>query len=452
MNIAKRLMALCMVVALCFSLLVACGKKDPVGASSTVQTIYTEGTTKSQTDLFGDLEGTKLRIADDNHIGTWEEIFYEQFSDITGMEIEIEPMGSNELATKIAQAVASGDKRNYFDVGICANSTLLNIVYSNLATPMDPYVYYDDPVWKYDPVTDFNGLDLYKFDGHYWGAPSNGFHENFIFYNKTLFQELGAPDPYEEYYLNDNWTFETFMDTCDAVTQKDTDGNVEIAAWATWDYFTFASAAGNNMIDQNEAGEWEVVFDQPEGMAGLNILYESFKNGWALKGSSGFTEFVNRKVAMIIGKPSSAMGATKAYTRMSDEIGLIPFPKMNAEQEKYICPMIVSGYFIAACAQNPLGGAAFIYYHKLGEFNNANTEEGKALILEKQLNEEAQERRNEYIAKCDFTVSFVDGLAGWYNEDRDIFLDYFRVENASPAVVVDSLKGITKDALRRTVG
>ena len=448
----RRILALCMAVAMIFTLLAACGKKGSSAANSEEATPYLVGADKSQTDLFGDLVGTKLRVADDNYIGTWEEIFYEQLADITGMEVEIENIGSAELATKIAQAVASGDKRNYFDVGICANSTLLNIVYSNLATPMDPYIYYDDPVWKYDPVTDFNSLDLYKFDGHYWAAPSNGYHENFIFYNKTLFQELGAPDPYEEYYLKDNWTFETFMDTCEAVTKKDADGNVEIAAWATWDYFTFAAAAGNNVIDQNEAGEWEVVFDNPQGMAGLNVLYESFKNDWALKNSSGSSEFVNRKIAMIMGKPSSCMSSTNAYTKMSDEIGMVPYPKMNAEQEKYICPMIVSGYFIPTCAQNPLGGAAYIYYHKLGEFNNANSEEGKALSLKKMLNEEAVERRNEYIAKCEFTVSYVDGLQGWYSEDRNIFLDYFRVDNHNPAVVVDSLKGLLSDALRRTVG
>ena len=453
MKIAKRIMALCMVIALCFSLLAACGKKGTGGTSSTGPAIaYTGGTTKSQTDLFGNLEGTKLRIADDNYIGTWEEIFYEQFAEITGMEIEIEHMGSNELATKIAQAVASGDKRNYFDVGICANSTLINIVYSNLATPMDPYVYYDDPVWKYDSATNFNSLDLYKIDGKIWGAPSNGFHENFIFYNRTYFQEVGAPDPYEEYYLKDNWTFETFLDTCEAVTRKDADGNVEIAAWATWNYFTFCSAAGNDLIEQNADGEWEVVFDQPDGMAGLDVFYESCINDYVLKGSSGYSEFVNRKVAMLIEKPSSAISGTNAYTRMNDEVAIVPFPKMNAEQEKYICPMIVSGYYIAACSQNPLGAAAYIYYHKIGEVNNTKSEEGAAKILANQLNAESQERRNEYIAKCDFAVSFVDGLAGWYGDVRDTFLDVMRVDNTNPATTVDSIKGLMKDSLRRTVG
>ncbi|MBO7218193.1 MAG: extracellular solute-binding protein, partial [Clostridia bacterium] len=350
-------------------------------------------------------------------------------------------------------AVASGDKRNYFDVGICANSGLLNSVYANIATPMDDYIYYDDPVWKYSEAADFNCLDLYKINDHFWGAPSHGFHENFIFYNKTYFEEMQAPDPYTEYYLKDNWTFETFMDTCEAVTKKRADGSVEVAAWATWNYFTFLSAAGNDMIAQNpdDPERWEIVYDQPNGMAGLNLLYECAKNGWLNTKTSGYEDFVNRKIAMLIEKPSSAMGSTDAYIRMSDEIGMIPFPKMNKEQEDYICPMIVSGYYIPACAQNPAGAAAYIYYHRVGEQMRDKSEWGIENIRTQFLDEEAQQRRDEYIAKCKFAVPWVDGLAGWYSDNRVKFLNIMW-EGTNPAAAADQMKPLLNDSLRRTVG
>ena len=452
MKAIKKILALLM--ALCFVLsLSACGGADDTGDGTKSDTDYLKTASDKQLELFGDLSGTKLRVADDVNMQQWEIDFYKQLEEKTGMKIEIEGMSSAELATKISQAVASGDKRNYFDVGICANSGLLNLVYANIAVPMDDYIYYDDPVWKYSDAVDFNCLDLYKINDHYWGAPSHGFHENFIFYNKTYFEEMQAPDPYEEYYLKDNWTFQTFLDTCKAVTKKDESGKTEVYAWATWNYFTFLSAAGNDMIAQNpdDPERWDIVFDQPNGIAGLNVLYESAKNGWLNTETSGYEDFVNRKIAMLIEKPSSAMSGTDAYSRMSDEIGLVPFPKMDANQEDYICPMIVSGYYIPSCAQNEKGAAAYIYYHRIGEQMRDASEQGKKNLLEKMLNQEAQDRRNEYIAKCKFAVPWVDGLAGWYGENRDKFLDIMW-NGATPASAVGQMEPLLNDSLRRTVG
>ena len=451
MKSIKRILALIMALAIVLCLGACGGGEDKKDEGDGVD--YLETASDKQVELFGDLKGTKLRVADDVDMLDWEVNFYKQLEETTGMKVEIEPMSSAELGTKITQAVASGDKRNYFDVGICANSGLLNSVYANIATPMDDYIYYDDPVWKYSEAADFNCLDLYKINDHFWGAPSHGFHENFIFYNKTYFEEMQAPDPYTEYYLKDNWTFETFMDTCEAVTKKRADGSVEVAAWATWNYFTFLSAAGNDMIAQNpdDPERWEIVYDQPNGMAGLNLLYECAKNGWLNTKTSGYEDFVNRKIAMLIEKPSSAMGSTDAYIRMSDEIGMIPFPKMNKEQEDYICPMIVSGYYIPACAQNPAGAAAYIYYHRVGEQMRDKSEWGIENIRTQFLDEEAQQRRDEYIAKCKFAVPWVDGLAGWYSDNRVKFLNIMW-EGTNPAAAADQMKPLLNDSLRRTVG
>ena len=450
MKAIKKILALLM--ALCFVLsLAACGGADDTGDGTKSDTDYLKTASDKQLELFGDLSGTKLRVADDVNMQQWEIDFYKQLEEKTGMKIDIEGMSSAELATKISQAVASGDKRNYFDVGICANSGLLNLVYANIAVPMDDYIYYDDPVWKYSDAADFNCLDLYKINDHFWGAPSHGFHENFIFYNKTYFEEMQAPDPYEEYYLKDNWTFQTFMDTCKAVTKKDAEGKVEVAAWASWNYFSFLAAAGNNVVEQNDKGKWEVVVDRPDGMAGLNLLYECAKNGWLDTSTSGYDEFVNRKIAMIVDKPSSAMGGPEAYSRMTDEIGMIPFPKMDANQENYICPLTVSGYGIASCAQNPTGAAAWIYYHRIAEMRRDESEWGQQNIR-RFLDDEAMERRLEYLNKCDFTVSMIEGLTGWYNETRTQFLGKIFKEQQNPATVIESLIPLIRGSLKKTVG
>ena len=450
MKMTKRILALILAVFMVVSL-AACGGESDNKGDWDGDTDYLATVNDAQVKLFGDLKGTKLRVADDVVLAKWEEDFYKQLELSTGMTVEIEPMGSNELMTKVAQAVASGDTRNYFDVCDIVNSTILNAVYGNLIIPMDRYVYYDDPVWKYSDAADFNCLDLFKLDDHFYGAPSHGYHETFIYYNKTYFEEMQVPDPYTEYYLKDNWTFETFMDVCEKVTKKAADGTVEVAAWATWNYFSFAAAAGNSIIQQKDNGKWEVIFDQPNGMAGLNVLYECAKNGWLDTATSGYEEFVNRKIAMIMEKPSSAMGTTEAYSRMSDEIGMVPYPKMNKEQEKYIAPMSCSGYAITSCAQNPAGAAAYIYYHRVGEQERDKSEAGQKNLL-RFCDEEATQRRNEYIAKCDFSMYMIDGLTGWYSENRKLFLNKIFKDQQNPATVVDSLRPLIADSLRKTVG
>ncbi len=460
MKSLKRILSLLMAIALILSL-AACGGDDATSSNAsskpstgTPGTDYIDMSTleKKQTDLFKDLQGTKLRVADDIELQDWERDFYDQLENETGMTVEIEPLSSNELATKISQAVASGDKRNYFDVGICANSTLLQYVYGNMVKPMDDYIYYDDPVWKYAEGSDLNSLDLYKFDGHYWAAPSHGYHETFIYYNKTYFEEVQAPDPYTEYYLKDNWTFETFRDTCEAVTKKNEDGTTDVYAWASWDTLVWPSASGGDIIQLDENGEWQIKVDSPECLAGLDLIYDSANNGWTNVNDNGFVSFVNRKCAMILGKPSTAMGsATNARARMTDEIGCIPLPKRDKNQEKYIAPMSVSGYFIANCAQNPTGAAAYIYYHRVGEQRRDASPYGLENV-KKWFNEQDLEMRKDYIANCDISVPYIDGLVGWYNGSRDTFRNIMAVDKVKPATAVDSFKGLISDCLRNTVG
>ena len=451
MKTIKRILALVMVAAMVLVLLAGCKKKG-ADANEEPAGDMLAGTSESQVALFGDLNGTKIRIGEDAVLEKWEEDFYQQLQEETGMTVEMEPMSSNELMNKISQAVASGDTRNYFDVAIVVNSTILQAIYGNLIVPMDQYIDRTDPVWQYSysDNTEFLAPDVYKIDGKTYGAPSHGFHETFIFYNKTYFQEVGAPDPYEEYYLKDNWTKETFLDTCEAVTKRDADGNVEVAAWASWNYFTFPAAFGNDCIAQNDKNKWEVIIDQPNGMAGLDVLYQCAVNGWLDTKTSGYEEFVARKIAMIIDKPSSAMGGPEAYSRMSDEIGMVPFPKLDASQEKYICPLTISGYSIAACSQNPAGAAAWIYYHRVMEMRRDEMYESTTL---RHLNEEAQERRIEYLKECEFSVPMIEGLQGWYSGGaRAQFLQKIFKEHQNPSTIIDSMVPIIRDCLRRTTG
>ena len=97
----KRILAFLMVAMLVVTLLAACQKKEAPAENPAAEVGYMEGANANQIELFGDLTGTKLRVADDVVLDEWEEAFYEQLQEQTGMEVEIEPMSSAELTQKI---------------------------------------------------------------------------------------------------------------------------------------------------------------------------------------------------------------------------------------------------------------------------------------------------------------------------------------------------------------
>lgn len=403
---------------------------------------YVDGSTEAQKKLFGELSGTKLRVADDPVLEDWKANFYTQLKATTGMTVEIIPMSESELVSKITQAVASGSKENYFDVATVSNRTILSMIYQKLLLPMDQYIAKDDPVWRYSENSKVLAPELFEIGGYTWGVPSHDYHETYIFYNKTHFKNVGAPDPYTEYYLKNNWTFDTFMTTCRAVTTSN------VSAWASWNYFSFASAAGNDMIARNSKGEWEIIIDRSNGMAALDLLYQSSKNGWLDSSTAGYQEFISGDLAMLIATPE-AIHATDAYARMSDEIGLVPMPKLDASQKSYIAPLDASGYGIAACAQNPDGAAAYIYYLRIAEQERDKTEFGQQNLLHR-LDRDATQRRNEYLSKCAFSVPTIDGLDEWYSQNRKTFLN--TVFKTKPSDVKNDLVALIYDSLKNTVG
>lgn len=400
------------------------------------------------TSLFGDLSSTKLRVADNALLEEWEETFYIQLEEETGMTVEIIPMTDSELNNKIAQAVASGDRRNYFDVAKISTSNLIQQVYTNLIMPIDMYLDREDPalLYPYTENLDFFAPDIFKIGRYSYGIPTYDFHENYIFYNKAIFQKMGIPDPYEEYYLKDNWTFETFLQTCEATTKNNQGVNSNITAFATSDYFTFLAAAGNPVVQQTDSGKWEVIIDKPNGMAGLDLLYNSAKSGWFDPEDYDIEEFLEGEIAMIIDKPSAAIG----FAETKDEIGLLPLPKWNDTEEKYFCALNASGYGIAACTQNSAGAAAYCYYRYIAEQKllKKNFELGLAV-----LNQEAMDRRTEYISKCEFIIPLGDGLNDWLDKGvREEFWNKLFSEHLEPASAIDDMSDLIRKCLKITTG
>lgn len=426
-------------------------QSTPNNAGKTIDQIdYLKNSGTKQEKLFGNLEGTTLRIVTGATISDWDKAFMEQFKKKYKLKnIVTVPYSYQEEQAKIVSIIASGDKKNYLDVITTGTTTLLRYVYGNILQPIDKYIDKSDSAWSYNGTSMF-APDFFKVNGKIYGSPLVSFDEQYVFYNKTYFKENNIPDPYTEYYLKNNWNFETFKDVAKKATTYAADGKtVKTYGFSMWNYFSFLNAAGNTVIKQNKNGKWNPCFDDEAGMAALKLLYDCKYNNW-LSPYSGYTEFIERKTAMFLEKPVNAMGGTDAYNKMSDAIGMVPMPKWR-NSDPYYAPVIAEGRGVPVCAKNVGAAVAYIYeYNVAAAVRNAS--EAYRTQRRKWISDEHLKIRNEYLKQCKFSYTLVDGLTGFYTENRGKFFDIMFNEKIAPANAVDRMKPLIQESIKKTVG
>ena len=120
------------------------------------------------------------------------------------------------------------------------NSRDLNVLMAAIASGRSPELYYSYQHWPqlanlglvesitdyYDELAEKYGnfyLDLMEYKGDYYGVNLPWNEVTMIMYDRTVFEELGVKTP-KEYFLEGNWTFETWANVAQEVT-KDLDGD-----------------------------------------------------------------------------------------------------------------------------------------------------------------------------------------------------------------------------------
>ena len=400
-----------------------------------------------QEKLFGDLRGTTLYISESDNWFTNN--LMKQFEKKYGVKVVNRSYSFAEEQTKLATMVQAGDKKNYLDTVTISQVVALRYIYGNLVIPMDKYIDTGDAGWNMRGSTT-KRYEPYILNGNTYGSASNSYGEMGIFYNKSYMQEKGIKDPYKDYYLKNNWNYDTFLQVAkDCKTMSANGKTVKTYGVTTWDYFSFCLGAGNTVIQQQKDGKWKITVDDADGMTGLKLIYDLYKAG-TFGHTSTNADFLQRKVAMIIGTPPNVMAGIDAYEVMSDEIGYVPFPKKTNSSPAYI-PMSPDGRAIAACSQNPAAAAAWIYEFQHAEEVRDNSSYGLA-NRRKQISDEHLEIRNQWVKNGKQIWSHVDGLTNWYGVNRTKFLSVITEEGKAPAVAIEQMLPLLEDSLKQTVG
>lgn len=351
-SVLKRSAALLLALLMAFTFC-ACGDSGNNDGGDKAELKVFEGE-QAILDTLGDngLDGYEFKVVDfsDNHFnreksGTPYYDAWQQAMD------EVEGLYNCTITT---QAVAPGELFNSIQPEIAAGGKYADLV----ITTQWAYGY----LMGADLMLDLNKLDI-DWDAPYWNQnirristikgetfAGNG---SFIFdtaqtymlyYNESIWNELSLPDPYE-LVRSGNWTQDLFAEYA-LKAKKDQDGNgVVDTTDDRWGVATpdgdfaramFMGMGGHYYNTNAETGEVEIACNNDRTYSIVEKMYnmaQKDKSICTLTGSE-WTEVVTLFTdgnALFLGN-SPGVGELK---NMDDDWGVMPMPKLNAEQESY---------------------------------------------------------------------------------------------------------------------
>lgn len=173
-------------------------------------------------------------------------------------------------------------------------------------------------------------LDPYTIGGHVWAVPQSTVSTSAIYYNASMFKELGLEAP------------KTYADLVAAAKvikeKKGIDPMIHQGKatfmWPMWFFETYAQTSGNKSVEKlQEALEGKRKFTDPEVVAAFAALAQFSKDGVLSADSLGtdhdgmIAAFAQQKAAMFYGGTWEV--ATIRDTVKDFEVGVFPFPNVT---------------------------------------------------------------------------------------------------------------------------
>ena len=266
---------------------------------------------------------------------------------------------------------------------------------------------------------------------HYVGCP-NGMWSTMIWYNKALFHKYGVKTPMEHYKEN-NWTWDTFVDTA----RKMTTGNV--VGFSTDSIDTLLRSQKNDLVRKNADGTLSSNMKSSEVSAALQTTYDMIYTYkcWNPDVAYARLNFSKGKVAM----SSGVIGFYQNYCEGMEfsDIDCAPLPKPSKSADYYGSAYGIFWGIGAGC-DNIEGAKAFLKI--LAQYEDADF--GKRTPLERVLNDE-QLKLTRSISEKAGTLAY-QSLSSW---NYDEFWKEFSTQNVPVATIVSKYEPLVQNAIKQ---
>ncbi|MFB9326441.1 ABC transporter substrate-binding protein [Paenibacillus aurantiacus] len=239
------------------------------------------------------------------------------------------------------------------------------MVISGYLDPIDDDADLTQPAFASNSVTMTNG----KFQGKQYGISEPYAETHGLYYDKTLLQQLGLPDPYELQEKGE-WTWANLLDILNKVKAA---GKVPL-------YFDSESLLASVLIYSNEGkiedeATSKIAIDEPNAMEALQFYSDLFNVHKVMKVADG-ASFGNGDTAFVNGYRWDNLGYVKDKP---NDIGYVYFPK-GPKASNYVVPYDkMNLWFIPKGVKNPR--AVLAAFSELFEFDVVK---GKDIKLQKE--------------------------------------------------------------------
>ena len=398
----------------------------------------------AQEKIFDSIKGSVIvNIGNPEEFQPFNKELVKAFCDRYDVRMDWIPMGYNEYVQKLPQMVAAG---NPPDTCVMTDATSLSFIYGGLAQPLNNMIVPEDEYWDKDLLNSF------KINGNYYAVNTGDINTFFIYYNKTLFDELSIEDPYT-LYKQGKWTYAKLREIAKKATIYDKNDKTAVECYGigTHDKSIFVLANGGNFIEyDNNKNTYVSTVKSAATIAGLNFLRDLCADGSYNASVAGFTEFPSRKIAMFVERPMNAIGNYDLYKKMKDEIGVVPFPQGPNAKELY-APSNFTANFGPTNAANPKGGLAWGYFW-LRYTQDAEKQKNSLYMehLNKMMSPEHKKIIYDFLGKAKKVSCKVDSLTDFKNYDNE-FWAHLVWNHKSAEEVSAAMDSIIKSSINKTV-
>ena len=275
---------------------------------------------------------------------------FNAFRDIYNLKYEVLAVANDAKVSKFISLSMSGEAPDIL-IYLFAPS-LANKGY---AGAWDEYIDFSTGLW--DDLQ--KSLANISMNGkHYFISKTAERHDNLVWINKDIFEELAVKSPVE-YYEEGNWNWNTFRECAIATTvDSDSDGTPEIWGLATDDPNAFLITTGMDFVTYNPDGTATNNVKNEKIARGVNFYVDlCVKDNVVYDGGDTKEAFAMGSIAMMMG-PLWYRGAFYEAIH-AGKIDIVPWPK-DPEADKYYISEAFGSYIRGTNSANPQGAAAYM--------------------------------------------------------------------------------------------
>ena len=287
------------------------------------------------------------------------------FETLTGTKLEwnIEITGYNDLTTRLAARVMSGDAPDVFEM---PSGTSAWLVRKNYFQPVTNFVNPTDALMG-DYLND-NIKPLVTYQGVQYAVPLATQANLCIYYNKDMLADSELEDPME-LYKQGKWTWDALYSYVKELTVT-TNGVTQVYGLSMTDHMTqaFFASTGQDIVTMNADGTVSNNLRNSSLTEAADMIYKIGQISHDPVTWEVSTNFPNGSVAMFTDYfPCAGNDAINAM-RKAGKVGVVPFPK-ESESSSYYSRAGCQLCFFCKGAQNCEAYAAWLYFRSYLEKN-----------------------------------------------------------------------------------